>query len=60
MNLIKLSEHPKFYQKWVFSHGDMTGDIYLQYCGYKSAKYIPNLHSWELNDNDYLMFILKW
>lgn len=34
--------------------------VFLHSIGYKSAKYLAETHNWELSDEDYTWFLLRW
>lgn len=37
-----------------------TGDSFLRYAGFKSALYNHRVGLWELSEEDYTMFLLKY
>ena len=59
MKAVDLREFPTFYHTWC-NTSNRTGDRYLRDCGYASAVYNPRSKFWEMSDEDYTMFVLRW
>ena len=54
-----LSKYPKFQQAWHTCNYQSATD-FMKHLGYKSAYYHYINKHWEMDDQEYLLFLLKW
>ena len=63
MNRIELTDYPELYNIGLQrKHGNIvqSAEWYLQSIGYKSITWIPVTYYYELSDEEYTWFLLRW
>ena len=59
MRVVNIRSYKKFLTEWELN-GQTPASILLQRLGYKSTVFIEEDAIWEMNDEDYVMFLLRW
>ena len=60
MKMVDIYKFDKFIDTWTDEYKHFAGDECMQALGFKSAKYNLLDGVWELSDEDYTWFILRW